>query len=80
MDLDKIAIRIAGLHSARYLDEPIEVSEEKLQGWPRTPEGQDLLFLFGEIRKKSKTKEIPNLLRHLTNSANEVLLYLQDKK
>lgn len=88
MDIRSVAHRVAGLtqpisdrrdygHTAGYLDEPAEAKDERLKDWTTTSDGQDLLFLLGEVRKKATKKDLPQVLKHLSNAANEVILYLQ---
>lgn len=88
VNIRTVAMRVAGLsqplsdrrdygHVAGYLDEPAEAKEDRLKDWTTTSDGQDLLFLLGEVRKKATKKDLPQILKHLSNAANEVLLYLQ---
>lgn len=87
MDLKSVALRIASPsqplsdrpdygQTAGYLDEPLEAKEERLKDWTSTADGQDLLFLLGEVRKKAGKKDLPQVLKHLSNAANEVMIYL----
>jgi hypothetical protein len=76
MNLNRIASRIAG--TAGYLDPKIDVDPETAKNWMKSRPGSDLQHLINELQDpNTDPAKIPQILRHISNSATEALLELK---